>query len=133
MVLQGGEERKEIHLKIPANDVYTFKYTVKGEIGSVVGCRILSLYSEFPIMGLSWENQNAHHIKYDDNHCEAGGYYYYEDCEIAYLAGSKDSDGIDDIKQASDDSGDFYNLQGQKVSKPSKGIYIKNGKKVVVK
>ena len=27
----------------------------------------------------------------------------------------------------------YYNLQGQRVDKPSKGIYIKNGKKVMVK
>lgn len=30
-------------------------------------------------------------------------------------------------------SGDYYDLQGRKVKSPSKGIYIRNGKKVVVK
>ena len=30
-------------------------------------------------------------------------------------------------------NGDFYNLAGQKVQKPSKGLYIMNGKKVIVK
>ena len=30
-------------------------------------------------------------------------------------------------------SGDYYDLQGRKVKTPSKGIYIRNGKKVVVK
>lgn len=32
-----------------------------------------------------------------------------------------------------EETGDFYNLQGVKVTNPSKGIYIVNGKKVVIK
>ena len=31
------------------------------------------------------------------------------------------------------DEGDYYTLQGVKVNHPSKGVYIVNGKKVVVK
>ena len=41
---------------------------------------------------------------------------------------------VDDVKVTtlpSDDS--YYNLQGQRVSEPQAGIYIHNGKKVVVK
>ena len=41
---------------------------------------------------------------------------------------------IEGIKSAVDFSdGDWYNLQGVKVSTPQKGIYIHNGKKVVIK
>ena len=32
-----------------------------------------------------------------------------------------------------DGEGDWYTLQGQRVAKPGKGIYIRNGKKVVIK
>ena len=32
-----------------------------------------------------------------------------------------------------EEDGDYYTLQGVKVANPSKGIYIKNGKKVVLK
>ncbi len=32
-----------------------------------------------------------------------------------------------------EDTGDYYTLQGVKVSNPSKGVYIKDGKKVVIK
>ena len=32
-----------------------------------------------------------------------------------------------------EEAGDYYNLQGVKVSHPTKGIYVKNGKKVVIK
>jgi hypothetical protein len=34
-----------------------------------------------------------------------------------------------DTKEA---EGDYYNLSGQKVQKPQKGIYIKNGKKIII-
>ena len=39
--------------------------------------------------------------------------------------------GIDNVTYQSD--GEFYNLRGQRIETPSKGIYIKDGKKVVVK
>lgn len=42
--------------------------------------------------------------------------------------------GVQAIKtNASDNSNAIYNLQGVRVDKPSKGIYIQNGKKIVVK
>lgn len=45
------------------------------------------------------------------------------------------STGINDVRsKKADVRGDFYDLQGRKVEKPSKkGLYIKNGSKVVVK
>ena len=39
--------------------------------------------------------------------------------------------GIDTNDSKVDDS--VYNLMGRKVSKPAKGIYIKNGKKIIIK
>lgn len=44
------------------------------------------------------------------------------------------TDGIQTLKvQQGTDDGIFYNLQGQRVDNPTKGLYIVNGKKVVVK
>ena len=41
---------------------------------------------------------------------------------------------IEDVRsKLSDMSGDFFDLQGRKVANPTKGLYIVNGKKVVVK
>ena len=34
---------------------------------------------------------------------------------------------------ASETDGAIYNLSGQRVSSPSKGIYIQNGKKIILK
>ncbi len=48
-----------------------------------------------------------------------------------------DDDGTTSIKDLtpalSEGEGAWYTLQGQRVAKPGKGIYIKNGKKVVIK
>ena len=43
------------------------------------------------------------------------------------------ADGIDSPKVSVDEMGDFCNLAGQRVSKPTRGIYIKGGKKYIVK
>lgn len=45
-----------------------------------------------------------------------------------------DATGIDSIESAADSSDDrIYTLSGVRVSKPQRGVYIKNGKKVVVR
>ena len=42
--------------------------------------------------------------------------------------------GINEVKgMKADVSGEYYNLSGQRVAQPTKGLYIVNGKKVVVK
>ena len=48
-----------------------------------------------------------------------------------------DDDGTTSIKDLtpalSEGEGAWYTLQGQRVAKPGKGLYIRNGKKVVIK
>ncbi len=67
----------------------------------------------------------------------------------AYLSASDVSNGAPSLSFAFDDEGgttsinnvntkglldgEFYNLQGQRVDKPAKGLYIVNGKKVIIK
>ena len=43
--------------------------------------------------------------------------------------------GIENTETAEQDNGNepYYNLNGMRVSKPSKGVYIRNGKKVIIK
>jgi len=43
-----------------------------------------------------------------------------------------DTTGIEDLQQDHPSEDVFYNLNGQKVDKPGKGLYIKNGKKVFI-
>ncbi|MCX4294050.1 MULTISPECIES: FN3 associated domain-containing protein [unclassified Prevotella] len=41
--------------------------------------------------------------------------------------------GISDVKAATAEKGEIYNLNGQRVAAPAKGLYIMNGKKVIFK
>ena len=42
--------------------------------------------------------------------------------------------GIADVRsQMEEGRGEYYNLNGQRVAQPNKGLYIINGKKMVVK
>lgn len=54
----------------------------------------------------------------------------------AKFAGEIEEDDVTGISYVNievEEDGDYYNLQGAKVAQPQKGVYIKNGKKVVVK
>lgn len=42
-------------------------------------------------------------------------------------------DGIEDITTGKQSSNAFFDLQGRKVKNPTKGLYIKDGKKVLIK
>jgi hypothetical protein len=46
---------------------------------------------------------------------------------------SRRVNGIEDITTGKQSSSDYYDIQGRKVQKPTKGLYIKDGKKAVVK
>lgn len=48
--------------------------------------------------------------------------------------GDGETTGIDDVRsQMSDVGGEVYNLNGQRVAQPAKGVYVVNGKKVIIK
>jgi hypothetical protein len=49
-----------------------------------------------------------------------------------YFSFDDGTTGINNIQRTLDD-GAYYNLSGQRVETPAKGLYIKNGKKVIVK
>ena len=54
---------------------------------------------------------------------------------IGYIVGTH-GDGttaIRNIENKQDATGEYYNLQGQRVNAPAKGLYIHNGKKIIVK
>ena len=69
--------------------------------------------------------------------------YKFEEPEVIKLPiefksiGGDDEDGTTSIKELtpalSEGEGEWYTLQGQRVAKPGKGLYIRNGKKVVIK
>lgn len=54
--------------------------------------------------------------------------------EAISLVWDEDITSVNDIRSKSDDErGDYYNLNGQRVAHPAKGLYIVNGKKVIIK
>ena len=52
---------------------------------------------------------------------------------ITVADGDDISTGIDNIKANDAQNGEVYNLNGQRVAQPTKGLYIVNGKKVIIK
>lgn len=55
------------------------------------------------------------------------------DAKDVITVGGGETDGINAVEAAETLNGDIYNLQGQKVNHTTRGIYIVNGKKIVIK
>lgn len=59
------------------------------------------------------------------------------DSTVTSLGIGSDTDGnttgINDVQFEKNSDGQYYNLNGQRISQPKKGLYIKNGKKYIVK
>ena len=51
----------------------------------------------------------------------------------AFYLFDEDATGINAVSATKAETGDYYNLAGQRVAQPTKGLYIVNGKKVVIK
>ena len=57
-----------------------------------------------------------------------------QSCFAITLQGTKQTTGIVDvIANKREGNGKIYNLQGIEIANPTKGIYIRNGKKFIVK
>ena len=53
--------------------------------------------------------------------------------ELSIVFADGETTGIQAIEAKKVENGEFYNLAGQRVAQPSKGLYIVNGKKVIIK
>lgn len=60
------------------------------------------------------------------------GYYDEAESHVQMVFDESEATGISGVKHESNDDR-YYNLNGQRVENPKKGLYIKNNKKVVVK
>ena len=89
--------------------------------------------------GLGWyfDSANGQSLNCGANKC----YLWLTQTEADYVAGSRGFIGFGDgttaiesvVKKIEINDGVYYNLQGQRVDNPTKGLYIVNGKKVVIK
>ena len=50
-----------------------------------------------------------------------------------FIGFGDDTNGINNIERAASDMEQYYDLQGRRVAQPAKGLYIVNGKKVIIK
>ena len=55
------------------------------------------------------------------------------EASVAFIIDDTVVDGIEAVQMLEEMTGDIYNLNGQKVDRAQRGIYIINGKKVLVK
>lgn len=120
----GGFSGYYTTLSIPGYTTTKFTFTVEGNAGDVVGC-MLKGYA-YDIADLT--NPNTHPIK------NGFSYYSFKDCEICYLAGVPS--GIESPITYNGDNvklQDIYNINGQRIKTPRKGINIINGRKVILK
>ncbi len=58
---------------------------------------------------------------------------YYEHSQIETTVTIGSATGINEVKHETNSDGGCYNLNGQRVTQPTKGMYIVNGRKVVVR
>ena len=82
-----------------------------------------------------WLNEN-----YGDNTIKAFRSTFVIDATLSEDAASRitmsfeeKATDINDINVADDSADEYYNLQGQRVDTPAKGVFIKGGKKILVK
>lgn len=54
-------------------------------------------------------------------------------CPGITIVTEKEADGISAVKNARSEAAEYFDLQGRRIAEPTKGLYIVNGRKVVVK
>ncbi len=124
-----------------AEGEYTFKGTTadattlaKNDL-KVAGASTVADGSQY---GLGQEDGKVGFYKIKSGDTMAEGKAYLEvsttdAAKMSFFALSGEITGISTVEAAKADNGAFYTLQGVKVVKPTKGLYINNGKKVIVK
>lgn len=93
-------------------------------------CKANYAYLRLPTTVLTWNGQTLDDVLEDDKSTLSKG--------IKMVFGIADEDfgsvtGINDIQKEVKTDNSYYTLQGIRVNTPSKGIYIHNGRKVVIK
>lgn len=93
-------------------------------------CKANYAYLHLPTTKLTWNGQKLEDVLEDVNSTLSKG--------IKMVFGIADEDfgsvtGINDIQKEVKADNSYYTLQGIRVNTPSKGIYIHNGRKVVIK
>lgn len=114
---------KHRHCIVPANNDYNYKTANKHLFGRENDQFTLSSKPASITQFGAEMNKPLTEINYD----EGSGKTSFLFC------GGSSTDEIAEIRNQKSEIGNIYDLQGRMVENPSKGIYIRNGKKVVIK
>lgn len=95
------------------------RWSDSSDIDDQVGFYVASTGATVPVFGAYLHMSEADIQKGNDG--------------VFYIGENYNVDGIADLDRKTANEGAFYNLKGVRVNKPGKGIYIHNGKKVVLK
>lgn len=109
-------------LEIPGNSTTSFTFTAKGNVGNVVGVQLESCDANVSITGLQTPKK----------YYTTDGYYYFTfyNGEICCLTDV--TTGITDVTE-DEKPLIIYDINGQRLPAPRKGLNIINGRKVMVK
>lgn len=128
---------------IDLSDAALMRQTVESEDGRV---QFIGTYSPTSIYSANHDNiflgtDNKLHSPQTDGytiksfrayfHVNLGGVAGIRSCNLQF--GNDDTTGIVDVERKTVDSMIVYDLQGRKVDNPKTGLYIVNGKKMVIK
>jgi hypothetical protein len=104
-------------------DVYIWRRLMPGVL------RSNRAYVQLPVERFTNNDENTSEMPDLDR--EDNGMFIDGSSGIGYIFDGE-QDGITNVRETSSDSDAWYTLQGVKVQKPQKGIYIHNKQKVVV-
>lgn len=113
-------------------------------LGSFVGTYVadFDFYNDAENYPLFLSGNKFYYATENTKHMKAfRGYFdfvdYLDEAENAearvFIVFGNDTTGIGDIQHETTGDDRYYNLGGQRVEQPSRGLYIKNGKKVMIK
>lgn len=93
-------------------------------------CKANHAYLHLPTTVLTWNGQTLDDVLEDETSTLSKGFkltFGIADEDFGFVT------GINDVQKEVKTDNSYYTLQGIRVNTPSKGIYIHNGKKVVIK
>ena len=106
-------------------------------IGSYCSGKSMSEAVEFEVMynsdcSLSFVTKNGLYLALNDEDMAVGTTTMTTNATWLVTRMEKVSTAIEEIV-TEENNGEFYDLQGRKIQNPEKGVYIKNGKKMIIK
>lgn len=111
----------------------------KVEIGKIQG---IGTYGTSGKYGGAWVENTFEFQKDDANDMElriaytgTANYqnFYFDNLRLYCIEGEGTATGINTVERVNINDNRYYNLAGQRVEQPTKGLYIVNGRKVVIK